>query len=110
MLYAESHLGLVHKLRLQVEVVRQSKNVKFEFYKVETFNEVGAGGPKKSQKLVNVVCERPLSESTGRKTGKSHLCISYQMSGLQPMHSLIRTMSHILPGIPLGQKPLTSPL
>ena len=27
------------------------------------------------------------SESTGQKTGKSHLCFSDQMSGLKPLHN-----------------------
>ena len=41
-------LGIVHQLR------------HVNFYKVETVNEGGVGG-KKSQKLVNIVCERPLT-------------------------------------------------
>ena len=48
-------LGVVHKLRLQEEMGRQSKNV--NFYKVESVNE-GGQVVKISQKLVNVVCER----------------------------------------------------
>ena len=50
-------LGVVHKLRLQEE----SQNI--NFYKVKNVNKgEGVGiGCQKSQKLVNVVCEQPLS-------------------------------------------------
>ena len=56
-----STLGVVHKLRLQDEVGRGSKNVQF----LSTFipyQNVKAGGQvvKKSKNIFNVVCERPL--------------------------------------------------
>ena len=49
-------IGVVHKLRLQEEVGRRSRI--FNFYKVGSVNN-GGQVVKKSQKLVNVVCERP---------------------------------------------------
>ena len=52
-----NHLRIVHKLCLQEEMGRYSKNV--NFYKAETVNEGGKVG-QKSQKRVNVVCEVPL--------------------------------------------------
>ena len=56
------NFSLVHKLRLQEEVGMWSKNV--YFYRVETVKKSGLGGQKKGQKLVNVVCERPLTAHT----------------------------------------------
>ena len=47
--------GVVHKLHLQDEVGRWSKNV---FVNVYTIEKVKGGG-QKSQNLVNVACERP---------------------------------------------------
>ena len=52
------HSGVIHKLRSQDEIGRWSKNV-------HTIKNVNAGGQvvKKSQNLVNIVCERPLREN-----------------------------------------------
>ena len=58
-------LGVVHKLHLQDEVGRCSKNVQFLSTYVYTIENVNAGGrwSKKSQNLVKVVCERPFTDS-----------------------------------------------
>jgi len=60
MLLGKTKQGVVHKLCLQDEVGRWSKNVHFlsNFFVIENVNVRGVGG-QKNQNLVIVVCERP---------------------------------------------------
>ena len=55
-------LGGIHKLRLQEEGGRWSKNRFFvNFYTIENVNGEEKGGQKKTN-FVNIVCERPLAQ------------------------------------------------